>query len=575
MELAAGDEPSPGAEPGMGLLDVPRLELDQQLEQLVSRAQEVMGTLGRLRGLLRANQLITQDLTLPVVLRRIAEAARDLVGARYAALGVIAAGGGLAEFVHVGIEPGDVERIGRLPQGKGLLGALIDDPHAIRLDRIGEDPRSAGFPDGHPPMSTFLGVPIRVRGEVFGNLYLAESTRGGFSADDEQLTTALAATAGVAIDNARLLETARVRQEWLRAAAAVTHRLSADTDALRLLQLVARSSFDLAGADLVTVAVPDGDRLRVDVAVGHAAEVLLGELVALEGSLAGRVFATGAPLRVASPKELPGLDAFTVHDLDIGPVLVVSLQGSRRAHGVLTVARSSGRVAFTAEELDMAAGFANQAAVAVELAEARAEQQRAAVFDDRDRIAADLHDQVIQRLFASGLSLQGVAAGLGPGPHAERITGTIADLDEAISQIRTTIFQLERSPDASLDGVRGRLLGVVADVAPALGGEPAVRFAGPLESTLQPDVVDDLVAVLREALSNVARHAGAQHSEVTVAVDAGRLTLVVRDDGVGITDTGRCGGLANLRRRAERHGGSLTVEPARPAGTHLNWTVPI
>jgi signal transduction histidine kinase len=573
---AAGpdDGSPPEVEPGLAFMDGPRLELDQLLEQLVARAQEVMATQGRLRGLLRANQMITQDLTLPVVLRRIAEAARDLVGARYAALGVIAATGGLAEFVHVGMAPEDVVRIGHLPQGKGLLGALIDDPHAIRLDRIGQDPRSAGFPAGHPPMSTFLGVPIRVRGEVFGNLYLAESTRGGFSADDEQLTTALAATAGMAIDNARLFETARARQEWLRATAAVTHRLlSADTDALRPLQLVARSSRELAGADLVTVALPDGDRLRVDVAVGDAAERLQGVRVPLDRSLAGRVYTTGEPLRVASPQELPGLDALTVHDLDIGPVVVVPLQGSRRAHGVLTLARNSGRVGFTAEDLDMAAGFANQAAVAVELAEARAERQRAAVCDDRDRIAADLHDHVIQRLFASGLSLQAVAVALGPGPHSDRITGTIEELDATISQIRTTIFQL--LPDGSPDGVRGRLLGVVAEMAPALGREPALRFRGPLEDTLSPEVVEDLLAVLREALSNVARHARARSCEVDVATEAGWLRLEVRDDGVWAADTGRRSGLANMRRRADRRGGTFTVDRGRPTGTHLRWTVPV
>ncbi|MBW0131689.1 GAF domain-containing protein [Pseudonocardia oceani] len=409
-----------------------------------------MATQGRLRGLLRANQVVTQDLELSVVLRRIAEAARELVGARYAALGVIAAGGGLAEFVHVGMAPDDAERIGHLPVGKGLLGALIDDPHAIRLERIGEDSRSAGFPDGHPPMGSFLGVPIRIRDEVFGNLYLAESTRGSFSNDDEQLIRALAATAGMAIENARLFEAARARQEWLRATAAVTQRLlGSDTDVVRPLQLIARSSRDLADADLVTVALPDGDGLRVDVAVGEAAATLLGARVGLDRSLAGRVFTTGKPLRVATPYELPGLDASTVHGLDVGPVVVVPLRGPRRVHGVLTLARRSGRVGFTAEDMDMAAGFAGQASLAVELAEARAEQQEAAVLDDRDRIGADLHDHVIQRLFAAGLSLQGIAAAIGPGEARDRTTAVIGDIDATISQIRTSVFQLQGSAPAT------------------------------------------------------------------------------------------------------------------------------
>lgn len=562
--------------PDLRFPDLPRLELDQLLEQLVQRAQEVMGAQGRLRGLLRANQLITQDLSLAVVLRRIAGAARDLLGARYAALGVIAAGGGLAEFVHVGMAAGDVERIGHLPQGKGLLGALIEDPHPIRLDRITDDPRSAGFPDRHPPMGAFLGVPIRVRGKVYGNLYLAESTRGGFSADDEQLATALAATAGMAIDNAALFEAAAARQDWLRASAAVTRRLlSADTDALQPLQLIARSSRDLADADLVTVALPDGDGLRVDVAVGPAAEALEGVRVAVEGSLAGRVFITEEPLRVDSPRELPGLDAMTVHHLDVGPVVVVPLRGSHRVHGVLTMARLAGRVGFGAEDLDMAAGFANQAAVAVELAEARTEEQRAALLDDRDRIAADLHDHVIQKLFASGLALQGVAVSLGPGQHTDRIAATIAELDATISQIRTTVFHLQLSSHGSPEGVRSRLLGVVAEAAPALGREPVVRMRGLLEDTLPAQVIEDLLAVLREALSNVARHARARSSEVDIIADATALTLEVVDDGIGVRETGRRSGLDNLRRRAEHHGGTFSVTPREPTGTRLSWTVPI
>ena len=214
--------------PGNGELtfpDLPRLELDELLAQLVERAQEVMATQGRLRGLLRANQMITGGLALPTVLHRITVAARKLVGARYAALGVLAPDGGLAEFVHSGMDTADVERIGFLPVGEGLLGALIDHPVPIRLTDLTDDPRSCGFPPGHPPMTSFLGVPIRVRDEVFGNLYLTESTRGQFTAEDEELVTALAATAAAVIDNARLYETARARGEWLQATATITRRL--------------------------------------------------------------------------------------------------------------------------------------------------------------------------------------------------------------------------------------------------------------------------------------------------------------------------------------------------------------
>jgi GAF domain-containing protein len=448
--------------------DVPRLALDELLEQLMARAQEVVNTQGRLRGLLRANQMIGCDLALPVVLRRFVEAARELIGARYAALGVIAPDGHLSEFVHSGMPEEDVARIGHLPQGKGLLGALVDDPVPIRLDRLGDDERSSGFPPGHPPMDTFLGVPIRVRDEVFGNLYLTGSTRGAFTAEDEELAKALAATAGGAIDNARLYETAGSRQQWLQATAAITRRmLNPDQvptpcrgDDTLPLHRIAELSADLAAADLVTVVLPrqDSPDLWVEIAVGEGATPAVRR-VPIAGSLSGRVFTTGEPLRVATPHELEGASPASTDALDIGPVMVVPLTGSQGTLGVLTAARRTGRPAFTADEVDMAAGFAAQASVAIELAEARAEQSRAAMLDERDRIAADLHDHVIKRLFATGLSLQSVAGLAGPGRVADRIQQAIVDLDDTISQIRTSIFQLNHTPHVTAPEVRSELLG--------------------------------------------------------------------------------------------------------------------
>ena len=459
---------SPDEPVGLTFPDLPRLELDQLLGQVVERAQEVMATQGRLRGLLRANQVMIGDLALPVVLRRIADAARELVGARYAALGVIGPDGDLVEFVHVGMPADVVAEIGPLPQGKGLLGALIEDPRPIRLRRIGDDPRSSGFPAGHPPMASFLGVPIRIRDEVFGNLYLADSTRGQFSAEDDELATALAATAAAAIDNARLYQAARSRGEWLQATATITRRLlSADpadpADAADPLQLIAARSREIADADLVTLVRPaeNGSDLRVEVAVGAGAEDLPGLRVPRQGSLSGRVFTTGQPLRLAHPRDEAGLASVASGALDVGPVLVVPLCGSTRVHGVLSVARIHGRAAFTPDDLELAAGFANQAAVAIELAEARVEQQRAAMLDERERIAADLHDHVIQRLFATGLSLQALASTLGPGRAGQRVLAAIADLDATIAQIRTSIFALQQDPQTPPQGLRARLLDVV------------------------------------------------------------------------------------------------------------------
>ncbi len=561
---------------GLTFPDQPRMELDQLLRQLVDRAQEVMATQGRLRGLLAANQLITADLALPAVLRHIAEAARDLVGARYAAIGVIAPAGGLAEFVHVGMPDDVVERIGHLPEGKGLLGALIEDPRPIRTPDIADDSRSSGFPPGHPPMSSFLGVPIRVRDEVFGNLYLTEGTEGGFTDEDEELAKALAATAAIAVENARLFAAAQSRGEWLQASAAVTREVLATDPAAVAgpLTAIAERSRAVAGADSVTLLLPrpeDERFLAVEAAVGVGAGDRLGVRVPVTGTLAGRAFVTGAPERVDANTQMDALPPAAGHDP--GPLLVIPLIGSRRVRGVLVVARRSGRAAFSAEDLVMATGFADHATVAIELAEARAEQQRVVLLDERERIAADLHDHVIQRLFAAGLSLQSVVGRVGDGPAGTRIAATIQDLDATISQIRTTIFQLQHAPRADDRSVRGRILAVLSDVVPALGFQPSLRFEGPLEHAADDDIVKDLLAVLREALTNVARHAQASSGEVDVAAAAGELALRIQDDGIGITGT-RTSGLANMRRRAERHGGTFTVSRREPAGTALTWRVP-
>jgi signal transduction histidine kinase len=550
--------------------------LDQLLAQLVDRAHEVMAAQGRLRGLLRASQMVTRDLALPVVLRRIVEAARELVGARYAALGVISPTGGLVEFVHSGMPAEAVERIGHLPEGKGLLGALIDDPRPIRLRRIADDARSVGFPPGHPPMDSFLGVPIRVRDEVFGNLYLSESTRGEFSAEDEELAKALAATAAVAVENARLYESAQSRGEWLQAVAAITRQvLAVDQDsANRPLQLIAEVIVRTARADLVTVVLPAGDGdLRIEVAVGTGAEQLIGAILPMTGSLSGQVFSTGMPL-CESISEGDAAVLSAARAFDLGPVLAVPLLGSTQVRGVLCAGRRRGQPVFGPEELDRAAGFANQAALAIELAEARAEQQRVAMLDERDRIAADLHDHVIQRLFAAGLALQSTAGTLGPGTPTDRILATVDDLDDTIRQIRTSIFQLHQVRPPGVGGLRARLLDVATELTAVLGFAPALRMSGLLD-TLSDDLAEDVVAVARESLTNVARHAHASSVQIDVTAVEDRLTVNVRDDGIGPGSPDRRGGLHNLHRRAEHRGGSVEVRTREPAGTWLCWSIPV
>ena len=564
--------------------DGPKLELDQLLKQLIDRAQDVVSTQGRLRGLLHANQAIVGNLSLPVLLQRTVEAACELAHARYGALGVIdPAAGGLEQFVHVGIDEQTATRIGHLPEGKGLLGALIDDPRPIRLRTIASDPRSVGFPAGHPPMTSFLGVPIRVRNEVFGNLYLTESESGDFTAEDEVLVSALAGTAGVAIENARLYDEARRRQQWLQASTEVSQQLLS-TDGEDPLQLIARQARQIANADVVTVVLPtaDGQRLIVEVAAGQGADELTALTFAIENTLVGVAFNSGQPVLVGDINEDPRYTVHLSEVVPVGPVMVLPLGGSERVRGALVIGRLHGRHRFAEADLEMAMTFANHAAVALELADARVDQQRIVLLEDRDRIARDLHDHVIQRLFAIGLTVQSVASGLGDDERGARLPRVVSDIDETIRQTRTSIFQLRGPLGPETGTVRTRLLAVAAEVSPVLGFEPSLRFSGPIDAVVPEPVVDDLVAVLREALTNAARHAHASRVDVDVTTTTKELLLQVTDDGVGISANGRSSGLANLRQRAERHGGSLTLDtgisdPMQPTneGTRLRWTIPL
>ena len=367
-----------------------------------------------LRQLLDAVLTVGSDLDLPAMLERIVQAAVDLVDARYGALGVLDdTRTRLAQFVTVGLDDETYNAIGHLPEGHGILGLLIVDAKPLRLPDLREHPDSYGFPPHHPPIRSFLGVPIRVREEIFGNLYLTDKTSAEVFTDvDEELCVGLAAAAGVAIENARL-------------------------------------------------------HTRV---------------------------------------------------------------------------------------------------------------QELALVEDRERIARDLHDTVVQRLFATGLSLQGAAGLIRAEPEAavRRVEDAVDDLDVTVKHIRSAIFRLEPRADRSPAGVRSRVLDLVREVGPMLGAEPGVLFEGPVDwATLEP-VATDMLATLREALSNVARHAGASHVEIVVTIEEAELVMLVTDDGVGPPAPGqpRGHGLDNMQARAERRGGSLALRQAASHGTLVEWRVP-
>ncbi|MEO9137753.1 MAG: GAF domain-containing protein [Jatrophihabitans sp.] len=563
----------------------PQLELDQLLTQLIDRAQDVLAAQGRLRSLLEANSAVIGALSLPGVLHRIVSAACELVNARYGALGVLAPDGGLEQFVYVGIDEQTAKQIGPLPEGKGLLGALIDDPRPIRLRRLADDPRSVGFPENHPPMVGFLGVPVRVRNEVFGNLYLTRDNDREFSAEDEELVASLAGTAGIAIENARLFEEAGRKQDWLAASTEITQQLLA-SEGEEPLQVIARRLQQVAGADAVNVVLRTDDprRLMIEVATGAGAEQLTAMSYPVENTVSGLVLETGQPILIDDVSANRELRVHLSDAVSVGALIALPLGQAPAVRGALLVARRHGRPRFSAADLEMAATFANHAAVALELADARADQQRVVLLEDRDRIARDLHDHVIQRLFASGLSLEGLASGLAPDPRADRLVRIVGDIDDTIRQIRSSIFELRGPLAARTAELRTRLFEVAADVAPVLGFQPRLSFAGPVDAVVPSIVLDDLVAVVREALTNAARHSGANQVAVDVSATAQEVTIDVTDNGVGLGDTTRRSGLNNLRLRAEHHGGSFEITSPLPhpdlektpeGGTNLRWTIPI
>lgn len=557
--------------------DVPHLELDQLLTQLIDRAGDVKGAQSRLRGLLRANRAVIGDLALSTVLRRIVDAACELVNAPYGALGVISPdGSGLEEFIHVGMDSNVVEKIGHLPQGKGLLGALIDDPRPIRLRDISDDLRSVGFPDHHPPMRGFLGVPIRVRDEVFGNLYLASLTPGEFSVEDEELVSALAATAGVAIENARLYEEANRRQEWLQASTDVTRQLlTAPSD--EALRLVAHRVAELADADVVSVVLPQGGRLHVAVAVGLEADRLEGFTYPIENTLTELVLESGQPTVVDDASDVDeGARTLVLSQiLPIGPVMVLPLAGAEGVRGVLAVGRTTARHTFSPAEVDMATTFAYHASVVLELADGRRDALRMELLEDRARIARDLHDHVIQQLFASGMTLQGAVLAAGDSPAVELIERVVDNIDDAIRQIRTSIFQLRPHTMLGAD-LRAEVLEVVAEVTPSLGHDPHVTFSGPVDSASTEDLATEVAAVVRESLTNIAKHAHAERTEVAVSVSGMTLTVTVEDDGVGLGPATRRSGLDNLRQRAEGRSGTFRAGTGEAGvGTRVTWQVPL
>lgn len=512
------------------------------------------------RALLDAVTAISSDLDLHSVLTRIIVSATELTGARYGALGVIGGkdNAAMVNFITTGVDPRTQELIGEQPMGRGILRLLIDEPETIRLDDLTAHPQAFGFPPNHPPMRSFLGVPIRIRGTVFGNLYLTQKSGAvAFTEEDERLVQALATAAGLVIDNARAYGLSERRRQWLEAAATLIELLQPPVDLARALEHIASAARSVSGSSAAAViSLPtDGEPQIV---------ALDGPAVRLERPLLDAI-ATESITRggAAEPFEVPlGRDV----------AVVIPLRAHLAERGGLVAVYDAGYRFDNVEESGLLASFADQAALALDRTQALIEREELALISDRDRIARDLHDLVIQRLFATGLQLQAVIATPDRADMIARIGQTVEDLDLTIKDIRGTIFDLENRDSTSL---RAEVRDLVKEYVSILGFTPTVRTTGPLDSAVPATLRADVLAVLREAVSNLARHSGAKHADVEVQVSASGIRVSVLDDGGGLPGDRRESGLRNARRRAHSHGGTFELTGRVPCGTSFVWSIPL
>ncbi|MGO4236534.1 GAF domain-containing protein [Pseudarthrobacter sp. YAF2] len=543
------------------------------LREFVDRADELVRTQEHVEGLLGAVVSLAEDLSLEAVLDRVVQSACELVGARYGALGVIGDDQQLSHFITVGIDEDGTRVIGDLPTGHGVLGQLIREPKPLRLHDLGEHPMAVGFPANHPPMKTFLGVPVRVRDTVFGNLYLSEKIDGqDFTAEDEDLAVALASAAGVAIQNARLFEDSNSRQRWLEAGMEVSDRLKANPRSdTENLEMIVEGAMHASASALSLVASLAGDgSLRCRTSLGVQSIPAGQELPA--ASFFREVLESRQSRAFADPRYV--FDPAAAEKL--GPVLVAALASDTdgQRDSVLVVARAAGGARYSELDVEQSAVFASRIGLTLDLLKANQLREEHALFIDRERIAADLHDLVIQRLFAAGLSIQSLRRYISdPEAHERRIATITTELDDCIHQLRDTIYSLQaRQPDREL--LSGRVLHAVLEAANAAGFLPRVQLSGPID-LVGDEVAEQLLPVLTESVSNAVRHSGSEDIHVVLAALEGEVVLTVRDHGQGFENPGRVSGLDNMKNRATRLGGRCLIDSAPGKGTSVTWTVPL
>jgi signal transduction histidine kinase len=544
--------------------------MDQEQDQGPRRDRNSM--------LLEAGMTLASELSLPAILQRLVELAVELTDARYGALGVLGRDGMLVDFITTGMTEDERRAIGHLPVGRGILGVLIRDVRPLRLADLSQDPHSVGFPPNHPPMRSFLGAPVVARGLVYGNLYLTEKRCASeFSEEDELALSVLAAQAGVAIDNARLYEEAQRRSRRLEALRELVTAILGGSPLHVALGLAARRTRELVEGDLTTIALPGEwpEALALEVADGHGADRLRGLEVPLQGSVSGEVLRTGKTVVIADVTGDDRIFQPVVRFGEVGPAMFVPLRSEGRTFGTLMVSRRRGRAGFADADVELMEIFADQSAVAFKYASAQRQLQRLAVLEDRERIARELHDGVIQALFAAGMSLQGTSMLAGDPEIDRRIQEVVGELDRVIRDLRNYIFGLrpgilaDRQLDVALHQLAGELeqrsgVTVVVEVDAQVASELAPRAA-------------DVVQWAREALSNVSRHAQAVTCRVSLRRDGERAVLEVDDDGRGFDPerVERGQGLGNLSARAASLGGELQVRSSPAEGTTVSVTVPL
>ena len=545
--------------------------------QLQDQLDELVRTRDRMLGLQDAMLAVASGLELDSTLRRIVTAAAELVDARFGAIGVLDQDGRLARFIYVGIDDETRARMGSLPQGRGVLGLLTREPRPLRLANLSHHRSSVGFPPNHPPMCTFLGAPVRVHDEVYGNLYLTEKAGGEqFTAEDERLVVALAAAAGTAVQNSHLFEEVVSRQHQLEAAAEITTELLSGGSAEHALQLIADRTMELTSADGAFILLAPAPHRRHEVAAfaGLRREVLDVLPVYDGGHVVTHVLRNGKPITA----DLGAIKH--ANPIGFGPVMGVPLlRTGDDVAGMIMAVRHLGGEQFRAGELPLLSSFADHASIALELAAKQRAQRQLDVLADRERIARDLHDHVIQRLFAAGMNLQSIVH-RSPDPQLrDRLEHTVEQLDRTVREIRTAIFDLHAGPSTAAISLRRRLLDAIAESTDGSPLSPSVQISGAIDTIVSPELGEHAEAVLREALSNAVRHAGA--SIVTVTVDASdSLTITITDDGIGMPAGPfrrgpRQHGLRELDKRAAECGGSLRILPRPGGGTSVTWNAPL